>query len=203
MLIERLPAGPRDRGRRLARDGRGGARGAAPGRSLCICDLTELELRRAGRRGLLQRRLPLDPRPRRALRTDAGGAEAGRQFAAQCGGAGNIEEFRAVSEAVAARDPYASDLRASRSPGSTPGRRRPKRACSAAGFAEVRCWLEPWDVVPPEPSEFMRHAVLKPQSTVSPRSSASASLTDVLSSQRGAAAPRLRAPQHRSHRRLS
>ena len=26
----------------------------------------------------------------------------------------------------------------------------------AAGFAEARCWLQPWTVGPPEPLEFMR-----------------------------------------------
>jgi hypothetical protein len=32
-----------------------------------------------------------------------------------------------------------------------------------AGFEGVRCWLQPWDVVPPEPAEFLRTVCLGPQ----------------------------------------
>jgi hypothetical protein len=33
----------------------------------------------------------------------------------------------------------------------------------AAGFDRVEAWLQPWDVVPADPREFMRTLILKPQ----------------------------------------
>ena len=75
LLLERLPRGPGDRRGRRAVDGRGGARRARrPGVEVIQSDLAELELDERGGRRLLQRRLPLGARPRRAVRPPARGA---------------------------------------------------------------------------------------------------------------------------------
>ncbi len=31
-----------------------------------------------------------------------------------------------------------------------------------AGFEPARCWLQPWDIVPPEPAEFLSTVCLGP-----------------------------------------
>ena len=79
LLLERLPRGPRDRRRRLAVDDRRRrARSCGRGTTALVADLRRARARRAGRRRLLQRRLPLDPRPRRPLPPPARGAAPGR-----------------------------------------------------------------------------------------------------------------------------
>jgi trans-aconitate 2-methyltransferase len=84
----------------------------------------------------------------------------GGRLVAQCGGEGNIHSFRLAGEEVAQREPYAEYLGGIEKlwnyagPGETEDRLR------AAGFTEVRCWLEPWPVNPPEPEVFARTVCL-------------------------------------------
>jgi trans-aconitate 2-methyltransferase len=84
----------------------------------------------------------------------------GGRLVAQCGGAGNIDSFRRAGKEVSERSPYAphfedfGDLWFYADAEETEGRLR------AAGFGEVRCWLEPWQVTPPEPVEFTRTIML-------------------------------------------
>lgn len=67
----------------------------------------------------------------------------GGRLVAQCGGEGNIDAFRAAGKAVTSRQPYApyfddfGDLWFYAGAGQTEQRLR------AAGFGDVRCWLEP------------------------------------------------------------
>ncbi len=37
-----------------------------------------------------------------------------------------------------------------------------RRAAARAGFSAIRTWLQPWDVTPPEPAEFLRSVCLHP-----------------------------------------
>ena len=80
----------------------------------------------------------------------------GGRFAAQCGGEGNIDVFRKAGEEVAKREPYAPYLDGSEKLWNYAGPEETEARLRAAGFDEVRCWLEPWPVDPPEPEAFAR-----------------------------------------------
>ena len=126
-----LPRGTRDRGRRLGGDGRGGA-GAARSRRSDADPLRPARARprRSRRRRLLQRRLPLDPRPRAALPAAAARccAPAGgsRRSAA---GAGNVADFDAAVEAVAAETSPTEPPPMPSIHTTSPPPRRPRRSC--------------------------------------------------------------------------
>ena len=80
----------------------------------------------------------------------------GGRFAAQCGGEGNIDAFRRAGEEVASREPYAAHLAGIEKLWNYAGPQETEARLRAAGFDEVRCWLEPWPVDPPEPEVFAR-----------------------------------------------
>lgn len=84
----------------------------------------------------------------------------GGRLAAQCGGEGNIEAFRRAGEAVAARAPYAAHFEDFGDLWFYAGAEETEARLRAAGFELVRCWLEPWQVTPPEPAEFTRTIML-------------------------------------------
>ena len=88
---------------------------------------------------------------------------AGR-IEAQCGGKGNIDEFRRVSGEVVAREPYAAHLEAAgfEEPWFYADAEETAERLRAAGFERIETWLQPWDVVPSAPREFMRTLILKP-----------------------------------------
>ncbi len=86
--------------------------------------------------------------------------EPGGRLAAQCGGAGNIDAFRRAGAAVAAREPFASHFEAFGDLWHYAGAEQTEARLRAAGFERVRCWLEPWEVAPPEPAEFTRTIML-------------------------------------------
>jgi trans-aconitate 2-methyltransferase len=86
---------------------------------------------------------------------------AGR-LAAQCGGAGNIDALRETTRVVAAAAPYAEHLAGIAEPWHYAGAEQTETRLREAGFAEARCWLQPWDVVPPEPAEFLCTICLAP-----------------------------------------
>lgn len=86
----------------------------------------------------------------------------GGRMAAQCGGAGNIDELRETTRRVAAEEPYASHLTGLEEPWNYASAEETEARLGAAGFAQARCWLQPWDVIPPEPFEFLRTICLAP-----------------------------------------
>lgn len=86
----------------------------------------------------------------------------GGRFAAQCGGAGNIEALRRRTEEVAATAPYAEHFVGFEEAWNYAGPEQTEERLRAAGFGEARCWLEPWEVIPPEPAEFLRTVCLGP-----------------------------------------
>lgn len=133
-----------------------------PGDPAFVADLTELELER-----------PVDAvissavfhwiRDHDALfRRMRAALVPGGRFAAQCGGAGNIEEFRAISAEISSREPFAAALEEFEEPWFYAGAEATEERLRAAGFEAVRCWLQPWDVVPPDPEGFMRTLILAP-----------------------------------------
>ncbi|MHB8696096.1 MAG: class I SAM-dependent methyltransferase, partial [Solirubrobacteraceae bacterium] len=84
----------------------------------------------------------------------------GGQLIAQCGGRGNIDEFRRESNAVAAEEPFASCFNGWRQPWNYAGPEETAERLERAGFTEVRCWLEPKSTAPPEPRNFARTVCL-------------------------------------------
>ena len=86
----------------------------------------------------------------------------GGRLAAQCGGAGNISRLRQISGEIAAREPYATHFESFSEPWNYAGAEETEARLRAAGFDRVRCWLQPWTIVPPEPAEFLRTVCLGP-----------------------------------------
>jgi len=77
----------------------------------------------------------------------------GGHLVAQCGGAGNIAAVRAAIDAAAPRFAGWSPWRFA-----TP--EETEAALHAAGFADARCWLQPWPVTPDDPHGFVATVVL-------------------------------------------
>ena len=94
-------------------------------------DLVELRARRARGRRVLERRLPLDPGPRRPVRPPARGAAARRAARGPVRREGQHRSFRRLADEVAAEPPYAEHMTISRAPGTTPRRRRPRSGSGA------------------------------------------------------------------------
>lgn len=92
---------------------------------------------------------------RRALRP-------GGRLAAQNGGAGNIARLKASSAKVMSREPYAPHFEGFGEPWNYAAPEETEERLARAGFSEARCWLQPWDIVPPEPAEFLRTVCLGP-----------------------------------------
>jgi len=86
----------------------------------------------------------------------------GGRLVAQCGGAGNIARFRGRSEVVAARSPYAERLGGWTGPWNYASAEETAERLARAGFTKIRTWLQPWEVTPPEPAEFLRSVCLHP-----------------------------------------
>jgi trans-aconitate 2-methyltransferase len=86
----------------------------------------------------------------------------GGRLVAQCGGEGNVAEHANVIAAVAARPEFSEHLAGLTgiwnfaSPETTEAKLR------AAGFGDVRCWLEPKPVQPENPLEFTSTVTLGP-----------------------------------------
>jgi trans-aconitate 2-methyltransferase len=162
LLIERLPEG-----RVLAVDGSASMvekvrETLRPGDEALVSDLTELQLDQQVDavfssavfhwvldHELLFRRLATVLRP--------GGA-----IAAQCGGAGNIDRLRMICAEVAASEPFAPHFEGFDEPWNYASAEETEARLVAAGFVDVRCWLQPWTIEPPEPAEFLRTVCLGP-----------------------------------------
>lgn len=86
----------------------------------------------------------------------------GGRIVAQCGGEGNIDAFRRRSDEVAAREPYAPFFAGWNGPWNYASAEQTAQRLERAGFTEIRTWLQPWDVTPPEPAEFLRSVCLHP-----------------------------------------
>ena len=84
----------------------------------------------------------------------------GGQLVAQCGGRGNIDGFRAESNAVAAAEPFARYFVDWRQPWNYATAEETAQRLSAAGFVDVSTWLEPKPTHPPEPRNFARTVCL-------------------------------------------
>jgi trans-aconitate 2-methyltransferase len=86
--------------------------------------------------------------------------EPGGRLVAQCGGKGNIDAFRRLADEVAAEPPYAQHMSDFRGPWNYASPDDTEARLRAAGFDEIRCWLQPWPVEPSEPFAFARTVCL-------------------------------------------
>jgi trans-aconitate 2-methyltransferase len=79
----------------------------------------------------------------------------GGQLVAQCGGAGNLTSLLGATEEVASREPWAPAFAGWSRPMRYAGPDETADLLRAAGFTDVRCWLQPSPVVPEEPLEYL------------------------------------------------
>lgn len=92
----------------------------------------------------------------------------GGRLVAQCGAEGNAERFHEVAMSVAAEPPYAEHLGGWHGPWNFAGPRETAERLERAGFAEIETWLEPYPIVPPDPSHYLRTVCLGPQLAMLP-----------------------------------
>ena len=79
----------------------------------------------------------------------------GGRLVAQCGGKGNIDRFRAESDVVAGREPYAPYFAGWDGPWNYATAEATADRLRAAGFSDVRTWLEPKPTELAEPRAFI------------------------------------------------
>jgi trans-aconitate 2-methyltransferase len=84
----------------------------------------------------------------------------GGRLVAQCGGQGNIARVLAAATEVGAQPRYAPAFEGWARPHRFAGPRETTAKLEAAGFAEVRCWLQPNPIVPDEPLVYLRTIAL-------------------------------------------
>jgi trans-aconitate 2-methyltransferase len=86
----------------------------------------------------------------------------GGRLVAQCGGEGNVERLHRVTGALGNREPYAPYLAGWQGPWHFAGAAETAARLEGAGFTEVKTWLEPYPVTPPDPISFLRTVCLGP-----------------------------------------
>ena len=180
MLLERLPARPRDRRRRRRprwSSTRASVAAGRPGRRCSGADLTELELDGAGRRRLLERRLPLDRRPRAPVRAPARRAAARRPARRPVRRRGQRRPLPSGRRPrVGARGaPFADYLGGWRGPWNFAGAGADRASGSNGGLRRRRDLARALPVVPDEPRDYLRTVCLGPTSSSCRRSCATPS----------------------------
>ena len=86
----------------------------------------------------------------------------GGKLVAQCGGEGNIDALRSKAWKVLEREPYAAHFASWQAPWNYANDVDTEKRLGAAGFAAMKCWLEPAPREPDEPREFLSTIVLGP-----------------------------------------
>lgn len=86
----------------------------------------------------------------------------GGRLVAQCGGHGNVAVHTEAIAAVAADPEYGQHLSAAEGLWNFASPEETEPRLAAAGFGEVRCWLQPKPVQPERPMEFISTVTLGP-----------------------------------------
>ena len=86
----------------------------------------------------------------------------GGRLVAQCGGVGNVARHAQAIAAVAARSRFAARFGEATGIWNFASAEETEPRLRAAGFTEVRCWLEPRPVRPEHPLEFISTVTLGP-----------------------------------------
>ena len=82
------------------------------------------------------------------------------RLVAQCGGEGNVARFHRAARAAAAEPPFAEHLDGWKGPWNFAGPDETAARLAAAGFDEIETWLEPYPVVPDDPTDYLRTVCL-------------------------------------------
>lgn len=90
----------------------------------------------------------------------AANMKPGAQLVAQCGGTGNIDRLRRAADAVSAESPFAEHFAGWQRVWNYAGAEITAERLRAAGFVDVRCWLEPRPTLIEEPEAFLRTVCL-------------------------------------------
>ncbi len=168
MLIERLPEG-----RVIAIDGSSSmieqVRSVLrPGDEAVVADLLELELGEqvdvVFSSAVFHWVLDHDA----LFRSLRAALKPGGRLASQNGGEGNISRLKRSAGEIASRSPYSEHFDGFGEPWNYAGPKETEERLARAGFEPARCWLQPWDIVPPEPAEFLRTVCLGPYLDVLP-----------------------------------
>ncbi|MGN6256566.1 MAG: class I SAM-dependent methyltransferase [Solirubrobacterales bacterium] len=88
--------------------------------------------------------------------------EPGGRLVAQCGGKGNVARHTQAIVAVAADPEYAQHLTKAKGLWNFASPEETEPRLAAAGFRDVRCWLQPKPVQPSRPLEFVSTVTLGP-----------------------------------------
>ena len=105
---------------------------------------------------------------------------SGGRLTAQCGGRGNIAALRSIGDALASDPPYAAYFENWSPPWYYAGPEETGERLMKAGFTDVHTWLEPWPVVPEDPSEYISTVTFGAQVQRLPERLRSAFLADVI-----------------------
>ncbi len=87
----------------------------------------------------------------------------GGQLVAQCGGHGNIDELRTVANELATDPRFDEWFVGWEPPWYYAGPDETAVRLEAAGFIDIRTWLQPWPVVPEDPAEYLATVTLGAQ----------------------------------------
>ena len=79
----------------------------------------------------------------------------GGRLVAQCGGAGNLSQLLGATEAVASGDGWQRFFAGWSRPMRYAGPDETADLLRAAGFTDVRCWLQPHPITPDEPLQYL------------------------------------------------
>jgi trans-aconitate 2-methyltransferase len=162
LLLERLP-----RGRVIAVDGSPSMvdlarRELGERADVRQADLLELELSEPVDAILSTATFHWIPDHPRLFARLAAALRPGGRLVVQCGGEGNVANIHAAARAVGAEEPYAAHLAGWSGPWNFSTPERARRELEDAGFTEVEAWLQPVDVHPDDPREFLATIVLGP-----------------------------------------
>jgi len=86
----------------------------------------------------------------------------GGRLVAQCGGEGNVARHAEVIATVVGRPEFAPHFAGATGMWNFAGAEETEARLRGAGFADVRCWLEPKPVQPPDPLAFTSTVTLGP-----------------------------------------
>jgi trans-aconitate 2-methyltransferase len=84
----------------------------------------------------------------------------GGRLVAQCGGEGNVARFHRAAREAGAEPPYAAHLAGWEGPWNFAGPDETTERLSRAGFEEIETWLEPYPLVPEDPTDYLRTVCL-------------------------------------------
>jgi trans-aconitate 2-methyltransferase len=161
-LIERLPDG-----RVLAVDGSEAmiakARESLGERAgYLVADLSELEVEEPVDLVFSTATFHWIPDHDRLFRRLRAALKPGGRLVAQCGGEGNVARHAEAIATVAGRPEFAEHFGEASGIWNFAGAEQTEERLRAAGFAAVRCWLQPKPVRPPDPLAFTSTVTLGP-----------------------------------------